>query len=449
MQRNGIIMRIFNKSNAYLIRSNEDDTPSSLIKFRGNTQSAIVDRSSFSEEEGGINKTYIDSSPAVKYVNSLLEQAVRERVSDIHFEPFREEVSIRFRIDGVMIKKHQISSVLYGSISTRVKVMARMDIAEKRTPQDGSLQFKTQDRIYDFRVSTLPTVHGEKIVLRILYKNQVMNSLQSLKAVIEEDMNLTSMLKHSHGIILITGPTGSGKSTTLYTLLNRLNHEEKNIVTIEDPIEYELPGINQVSVNLKSGVSFESGLRSILRQDPDIIMVGEIRDEVTAEISVRAAVTGHLVLSTLHTNDAASSVNRLMDMGVPKYLLSDSLIGVMAQRLVRLLCCSCKKSYSPGEKELKEFSRLKLKAVEEIYCKVGCETCGYTGYSGRTLAYETLCMDQNLRRLVLCQSDADSLRQYCINSGMKTLQQYALKLVRDGLTSFEEYEKVAYSMGER
>ena len=336
----------------------------------------------------------LESSPVVKISNSIIAQAIDRKASDIHMEPFEQYVIIRYRIDGMLYENFTIPKSLYLSVCSRIKIEANMDIAEKRISQDGKFLFKYKNTNYDLRVSTLPTLHGEKIVMRILYRQEKLMSLSTLGF---SDLGIKSIadnLNNSHGIILVTGPTGSGKTTTLYSMINEIDKYHKNIVAIEDPTEIFLDRINQVNVNTKAGLTFASALRSVLRQDPDIIMVGEIRDTDTAQIAIRAAITGHLVLSTLHTNNAAASITRLMDMGVPNYLLADSLIVCIAQRLVRKICNFCKTQYNPTETEQR---RLNLDSSTLIYKGKGCVFCNNTGYKFRTVVYEMMQINTSMR----------------------------------------------------
>lgn len=324
------------------------------------------------------------NSPVVRTANYIIQKAIDERASDIHIEPFENDINIRFRIDGVICNYIKIPKDVYSFICTRIKIMADINIAEKRIPQDGKIGFTKGEEKYDIRVSTLPTIYGEKIVLRILYKNRGILNLEDLGFLKEDALKISKMVRYTSGLILAIGPTGAGKSSTLYALLDNLDKEQKNIVSIEDPVEYAIEGVNQVNVNNKIGLNFATGLKSVLRQDPDVIMVGEIRDEETAKIAVKAAITGHLVLSTLHTNSAQEAVFRLESMGVQSYFIKDALIGVISQRLVRKLCTNCKKVYAK-------------KNNAQVYYTNGCFKCNYTGYFGRTVVYEISSMrDKNL-----------------------------------------------------
>ena len=361
------------------------------------------ERAEFVEEEK------LREFPVVKLTNSIINSAICKNASDIHLEPFQNHSLIRFRIDGIISEFESIPRTIYTHICARLKIMASINIAEKRIPQDGKIKYVYEDKNYDLRVSTLPTIYGEKIVIRILYKSERMKFLNSLGFCEKDVERIKTMVFNPHGIVLVTGPTGSGKTTTLYSMINTLNKKEKNITSIEDPVEYTLENVNQVNVNNKIGYSFAEGLRSILRQDPDVIMVGEIRDEETAEIAMRAAVTGHLVISTLHTNDAAEAILRLKDMGVPSYFINDALVGIIAQRLVRKICSYCKKSYYPSENERKH---LKLELNDKLYKGDGCHKCGNTGYKGRTVVYEIINMKETKKDIVKVIETAEELRRY-------------------------------------
>lgn len=384
---------------------------------------------------------HIKNSPIVKFINFILNSAINMKASDIHMEPYEDVVLIRFRIDGVLSIFKKIPIETYTSMCVRIKVISNLNIVEKRLPQDGKISYKNKEDNYDLRVSIIPTIHGEKIVIRILYKAISNFNLELAKVYSRENIDIDRILESTYGIILITGPTGSGKSTTLYSMLNSLNNADKSIVTIEDPVEYTLFGINQINVNNKSGLTFAKGLRSILRQDPDIIMVGEIRDEETAQIAVRAAITGHLVLSTLHTNDALGSILRLIDMGVPAYLVADSVIAVIAQRLVRKLCTECRVEYIPSEYELKLING---KPGDRLYKKAGCQKCNYTGYKGRTMIFEYVKFDEIQKRMIQKNETKDVLKEYCIKNGMVSLKEDCIKLIKDGITSIDELYRLGY-----
>ncbi|MDN5346857.1 MAG: type pilus assembly protein PilB [Clostridia bacterium] len=384
-----------------------------------------------------------DGAPVVRLVNNLIAQAVQVKASDIHLEPQGERIRVRFRVDGLLREVAQLPLSALSSLVSRIKIMGGMDIAEKRLPQDGRFQVTLEGRNIDLRVSTLPAVYGEKVVLRILDKEAMMIPLEGLGFLPSLRERYEALIRSTYGMILITGPTGSGKTTTLYATLKALNTPEKNIVTIEDPVEYLLEGINQVRVNPKAGLDFASGLRSILRQDPDIIMVGEIRDRETADIAVRAATTGHLVLSTLHTNDAAGAVTRLVDMGVEPFLVNSSLIGVVAQRLVRLICPHCKEEYLPAP-GTPEYAYLQGEGeITSLYRGRGCPACNYTGYRGRTAIQEVLVMTERLRSLVSAKEPSVIIRKAAIEEGMIPLHRDGLYKARQGLTTVSEVMRVA------
>lgn len=384
----------------------------------------------------------INSSPVVMLLNALVEQAVRQRASDIHIEPMPDRVRVRFRIDGILYERSSYESQLLPAIVTRVKVLSGLYISEKRRPQDGQFSTVVDRNEYDVRVSTLPTVYGEKCVLRLQQKKGLERSKQELGMTEAESKQFDRILSRPYGLMLVTGPTGSGKSTTLYTALSGLNHEGVNIVTVEDPVEANLAGINQVQVNQKADLTFATTLRSILRQDPDIIMIGEIRDGETAAIAIQASITGHLVCSTLHTNDTASSVTRLLDMGVESYLIADATIGIMAQRLVRRLCPACKRGrlVRPEEAEY-----LGVDGNTEIFEPVGCQQCAGTGYNDRIGIYEIMEITPRLRRLIAARASTDEIRDAARLEGMQTLRNSAKRLVLDGITSLSEMIRISNS----
>ncbi len=385
----------------------------------------------------------VNSAPVVKLVNTIIGQAVKMNASDIHIEPYENSIRIRLRLDGDLQEIMSFSKRSHMAIVTRIKIMGRMDIAERRIPLDGRIETEIDGRNIDMRISSLPTVYGEKIVIRLLDREGFRFSKEDL-AFSDNDLKVFNKIIHQpYGIILVTGPTGSGKSTTLYTILKDLNKEEKNIITVEDPVEYKLHGINQVHVNNKAGLTFANGLRSILRQDPDIIMVGEIRDSETAEIAVRASITGHLVLSTLHTNDTSSTVARLIDMGIEPYMLSTSVIGIISQRLVKRLCTSCKIPYSPNETERK---MLNIGLYEDVtlYKPQGCNKC-IKGYRGRIPVHEVLYFSQNIRRLIDDRRTTDEIKSEASKEGMTTLLDSAISMAMDGVTSVEEVLRIGWT----
>lgn len=386
-----------------------------------------------------------DESPAVKVVNNIIIQAVNERASDIHIEPNENDIRVRFRVDGLLHQVMVLPKNLQPSLVTRLKILAKMDIAEKRLPQDGRFNIKFYNDEIDLRVSALPTVHGEKIVLRLLNKTA---ALLNIKQLGFDEYNLNwflQLIKQAYGMVLITGPTGSGKTTTLYSVLSELNSTEKNIVTVEEPVEYLLNGINQTQVNVKAGLTFAKGLRSILRQDPDVIMVGEIRDAETAEIAVRAASTGHLVFSTLHTNDAAGAVTRLIDMGVEPFLVASSVLGVVSQRLIRVLCPHCKQKYvlSSDDPAWQFIGRRNNEPVE-IYRAVGCSACNNLGYSGRISIQEVMPASARIKIMAKEKYSSQEIKAQAVKEGMVTLKENGIGKVLQGLTTVEEVMRVCY-----
>jgi len=386
-----------------------------------------------------------DEAPVIRLVNSLLFQAVKDRSSDIHFEPGERSLSVRFRVDGVLREVIAAPRRSQASIVSRLKIMAGLNIAEKRLPQDGRIRIKIAGKDIDIRVSTIPTSHGERVVLRLLERAAVLLDLDSLGFTRDNLVAMERLIARPHGIVLVTGPTGSGKTTTLYACLSKINSPDLNILTVEDPVEYQLPGISQMQVNPKIDLTFASGLRSFLRQDPDVIMVGEIRDVETAEIAIQASLTGHLVLSTIHTNDAAGAFTRLTDMGTEPFLVASTLVAAMAQRLVRQLCTECRASYQPVAEELEELG-LSPDAPEVrsavFYRPKGCPACRDSGYSGRTGIYEMLRVDDDVRAQVLQRADAGSIRRTAMGHGMRTLRMDGALKALDGTTSIEEVLRV-------
>ncbi len=384
----------------------------------------------------------VEQAPVVRLVNTILSQAYKMRASDIHIEPGAENVRVRFRVDGDLIEAMLLSSTVHISLVTRLKIMAGIDIAERRVPQDGRFTTEVGGEPLNVRVSTLPTVYGEKVVIRLLGDNTVKLMKLTDLGMLESNYALFQRMIHSpNGIILMTGPTGSGKSTTIYAALTEINDPKVNIVTVEDPVERDIKNINQVQINNKAGLTFASGLRSILRQDPDIIMVGEIRDAETAAIAARAAITGHLVLSTLHTNDAASSFLRLIDMGIEPYIVASSVIGVVAQRLVKLICPYCKEEYTPPENELQFYGPHE---GVHFYHGRGCAHCNYTGYSGRTAAHEMLIVNQTLREMILDRAPAQRIVEAVKGNGFQSLRDNIALLVKQGRTTTAELLRVTY-----
>jgi len=380
-----------------------------------------------------------EEAPIIKLVNILITDAVKDRVSDIHIEPEIEVLRVRFRIDGILHEVHTLPKKLSNAIISRIKILADMDIAENRRPQDGKISVKLENKDLDIRVSTFPTVHGENVVMRLLDRSSILLGLKDL-GFTEGNLEIFSkMINQPNGIILVTGPTGSGKTTTLYSALSTISTMEKNIITIEDPVEYELALVRQTQVNVKADVTFANGLRSILRQDPDVIMVGEIRDKETAEVAIQASLTGHLVFSTLHTNDAPSSLTRLIDMGLEPFLISSSLILIVAQRLVRKICPKCKEEHSPSTMTLKD---LGLPSSTKFFRGKGCPNCKNSGFSGRIGIFEVLAMNEDIRKMVEEKSSADMIKKKAIELGMKSLREDGLDKAIAGLTTIEEILRV-------
>jgi general secretion pathway protein E len=383
-----------------------------------------------------------DEAPIIRLVNSLLFRAAKERASDIHIEPMERELLVRFRIDGVLEEIIKPPKRYQNSIVSRVKVMGQLNIAEKRLPQDGRIRIKLAGRDIDIRLSTIPCTFGERIVMRLLDKNTTLLDLTDIGMARQTMLGMDAIIKRSHGIILVTGPTGSGKTTTLYAALSRINTPDLNILTVEDPVEYQLQGIGQMAINPKIGLTFAAGLRSFLRQDPDVIMVGEIRDRETAEIAIQASLTGHLVFSTVHTNDAASAITRLVDMGVEPFLVASSLTAVMAQRLVRRVCRECREPYQPTAEELKEVALTPEAVVQAgnppIYRAKGCDVCGRNGYRGRTGIYELLLVDDDIRQLALKNTDSSTIKRAGVKKGMRTLLDDGARKVLAGETTLAE-----------
>ncbi len=380
-----------------------------------------------------------EGTPVIKLVNLIIIQAVKDRASDIHIEPEEDRVRIRYRVDGILHEVQKLPKHLQNVLSSRIKVMAKMDIAETRNAQDGRIQIKIESKNLDLRVSSFPTVYGENIVLRILDKTSVLLGLEDLGFSDSELKNFNKVIRKPNGIILVTGPTGSGKTTTLYSALSTINSTEKNIITIEDPVEYEIPLVRQTQINPKAGLTFATGLRSILRQDPDIIMVGEIRDKETAEIAIQASLTGHLVFSTLHTNDASSALTRLIDMGIEPFLIASSIIGILAQRLVRVICTSCKEKYIPSPEVLAD---LKLGQKVEFYRGKGCGKCSNSGFSGRVGIFEVLLMNEEIKNMVTIKMSANDIRKRALEQGMTTLYSDGIEKIKKGITTIEEVLRV-------
>jgi type IV pilus assembly protein PilB len=399
----------------------------------------IADFSSIDDQFGD----EVSNAPVVRLVNSVIQHAIKINASDIHIEPLEDTMRIRYRIDGELQEVMRTSKGAHSAVVTRIKIMGKMDIAEKRLPQDGRIETTIDGTDVDLRLSILPTVHGEKIVIRVLGIRNSTYSKEELGFTHENLELFDRIIKSPNGIILVSGPTGSGKTTTLYAIMQELNKPNVNIITVEDPVEYRMEGINQVQVNVKAGLTFASGLRTILRQDPDIIMIGEIRDPETAQIAIRSAITGHLVLSTIHTNDAASSVIRLIDMGIESYLVSSSVVGLIAQRLVRRICPKCKMSYRPSHQEL---MLLKLREPQPVFKGSGCPACNYTGYARRTAIHEIIPINKDIRELIDRRANSDQIRHVAARFGYTSLRDNCTRLVLDGVTTTEELIKVTYSI---
>lgn len=380
-----------------------------------------------------------DDAPIIRLVNSLLQHAVKERASDVHIEPFEREIRVRFRIDDILYEPvRPLPRTLQAPIVSRIKIMGGLNIAEKRLPQDGRIRLKIAGRDYDVRLSTLPVAHGERVVMRLLPRTTEMLNLEALGFDEDHLAAWQKLITRPNGIILVTGPTGSGKTTTLYAALSRINTLDVNIITVEDPVEIQLPGVGQIEVNAKIGLTFANGLRSILRQDPDVVLVGEIRDLETAEIAIQASLTGHLVFSTLHTNDAPSAITRLVDMGVERFLVGSSLVAVLAQRLVRVLCKHCREPYEPTPEELAELGVRPPPQPVTVYRPGACERCNFTGYRGRLGIFELMLVDDTIRELIAQNVDAKRIKRQAVASGMRTLRGDGARKVLRGVTSIAE-----------
>ena len=395
------------------------------------------------EETGDLLDDTSDA-PIIKLVNLMLSQAVKDRASDIHIEPSQTKLKIRYRVDGILYDMLSPPKHIQSSLISRVKIMASMNIAEKRLPQDGRIEIRIGDKNIDIRVSTIPTAFGERVVLRLLDKTTILLRVSDLGMQKENLKIFDRLIRSAYGIMLVTGPTGSGKTTTLYAALTSINKTDVNIITIEDPIEYQIEGIGQIQVNPKIDLTFAKGLRSIVRQDPDVILVGEIRDMETAEIAIQSALTGHLVFSTLHTNDSASAVTRLIDMGLEPFLVTSSVIGILAQRLVRQICPDCKEPYTPDEESLQSIGITpEMAAGKQVYRGAGCSTCIQTGYKGRSGIFELMLLDDRIKNLILKTSDANAIKRMAVKEGgMITLRQDGAKRVLDGTTTIEEVFRV-------
>jgi len=430
---------ILNTINSYYEMGEYDD----IIEKLG---TELVFREDEQEEDSNKLEAISREAPIIQLVNMLIVQGVKDRASDIHIEPNEKGLLVRFRIDGMLHDVRTLPNAIKSAIVSRLKILAKMDIAERRLPQDGRFQVKFGTREVDLRVSSIPTVSGEKVVLRLLDKSKGLIKLEQLGFMPKQLEEFKSIIYRPYGIILLTGPTGSGKSTTLYAALNEINSKEKNIITVEDPVEYKINRINQIQIKPKINLTFANTLRSILRQDPDIVMVGEIRDSETAQIAVQAALTGHLVLSTLHTNDAASAVTRLIDMNVETFLITSSVIGVIAQRLVRVICENCKEEYEPG-KDIIHGLHINDNSTGDgkvkLYRGAGCSLCKNTGYYGRTSIYEIFTLDEDIRELIISKASSNIIKDTAIKKGMKTLKDSGMEKVFQGITTIEEVLRVA------
>ncbi len=393
------------------------------------------------EEDIGHLKDLASEAPIIKLVNLLISRALGSRASDIHIEPFEDELKVRYRIDGVLHDIETAPKRLQAAVVSRIKIMARLNIAERRLPQDGRIRLKVDGREIDLRVSTIPILHGESVVMRILDKESIVIDLDLLGFPPATIAAFNNLIHKPHGIVLVTGPTGSGKTTTLYGALDKINAPDKKIITVEDPVEYQLKGVNQIQVKAQIGLNFATTLRHIVRQDPDVIMIGEIRDLETAEIAIQSALTGHLVFSTLHTNDAPSAITRLLDMGVQAFLLSSTIRGILAQRLVRLICPQCKEM-DVTETGRRGLDTLGLGGDTILYRGRGCEKCSFTGYYGRSGIFELLNVDEEIRRMILATRDANETRQVARQRGMKTLLEDGVDKVKAGLTTLSEVLRV-------
>jgi type IV pilus assembly protein PilB len=430
---------ILNAINSYYELGEYDD----IIEKLG---TEVIFKEDEEEEDSKKLEAISKEAPIIQLVNMLIVQGVKDRASDIHIEPNEKGLLIRFRIDGMLNDVRTLPNTIKSAVVSRIKILAKMDIAERRLPQDGRFQVKFGIREVDLRISTIPTVLGEKVVLRLLDKSKGLIKLEQLGFIPEQLDQFKSIISKSYGIVLLTGPTGSGKTTTLYAALNEVNSKDKNIITVEDPVEYKLARINQIQIKPKINLTFANTLRSILRQDPDVIMVGEIRDAETAKIAVQAALTGHLVFSTLHTNDAASALTRLIDMNIETFLISSSVIGVIAQRLVRVICEKCKEEYLPGKDVL---SGLNIKVNSDgdgkvkLYRGAGCSFCKNTGYFGRTSIYELIILDEEIRALIISKVSSNIIKDSAIKKGMKTLKDSGLEKAFQGITTIEEVLRVA------
>lgn len=397
------------------------------------------------EEDIGYLKDLASEAPIIKLVNLLITRAVESRASDIHIEPFEDEMKVRYRIDGVLHDIESVPKKLQAAIVSRIKIIAKLNIAERRLPQDGRIRIKIGEKEIDIRVSTIPVLYGESVVMRLLDRESIVIDLDLLGFSSQRLATFEQLIKKPNGIILVTGPTGSGKTTTLYGALDKINSPDKKIITVEDPVEYQLKGVNQIQVKPQIGLNFANTLRHIVRQDPDIIMIGEVRDLETAEIAIQSALTGHLVFSTLHTNDAPSAITRLIDMGVENFLLSSTIRGILAQRLVRVICPDCKET-DPSTVDKEQLAVLGIKSNSILYRGKRCEKCAFTGYHGRSGIFELLLVDEEIRKLILRNADSNQIREAARMHGMKTLLEDGAEKVREGITTLSEVLRVTQEL---
>lgn len=404
-------------------------------------EAKLNEREKLEEKKEDLIKNDQNESPAVKLIDRIIENAIRNKASDIHIEPQKDKIIIRYRIDGKLRKQFEAPKEPLNSMVTRIKLLSGMDISERRAPQDGKILVRIDDREIDLRVSILPSINGENLVIRILDNSSFEFTKENLGFTINDIELLKKITRNPYGMLLVTGPTGSGKTSTLYSLLKDLKTEENNVITLEDPVEYSMDGIIQVNVNTKAGLTFKSGLKAMLRQDPDVIMIGEIRDEETASMAIRAAITGHNVLSTLHTNDAPSAIIRLMDMGIPSYLIATSIVGIVAQRLIRKLCNNCKEPYIATDYE-KKLLGVDINKDLTLYKPVGCPKCSGTGYKGRTGLFEIMEINHNIRELISNRESFDKIREESIKNGMKTLFESGSEIVKGGVSSINELMRI-------
>ncbi len=431
----------------YLITENEfEQALNRVYNLKARAEKVISALSGKNERQNVIPiipETTTEDRSVVGLVNSILSDAISQNASDVHLDPSQFNTKVRYRIDGIMYNSIVIPKEIAESVISRIKVSAGMDIAERRRPQDGHFSAQYRNEFYDFRVSSIGTSYGEKLTVRILSKQKMLMPMERLGMLPEQFETFKKLIKMPYGIILVTGPTGSGKTTTLYSALSTLNTGRETIITLEDPVEYNLPGISQIQINEEAGITFASGLRSVLRLDPNIIMVGEIRDLDTAKTAVEASLTGHLVLASIHTNDTASTPIRLMNLGLEPYLIASSLIGVVAQRLVRVICPNCKEEYAPAESEMAEIKRtLGVDAVPALYKGKGCALCNFTGFKGRTGIFEVLFVDKMLRGLIQQSASYDEIKEYSVRNGMITMRQAGFRKILDGITTIGEVERV-------